>query len=170
MTTECPREQDVIDAIGAARWPGRCDDELRRHVAGCGICADLVAVLAPLSEERDDAWDEARVPPASLVWWRSRLRARDEALRAATRPLTVVYALALVFAGALVGGAAVTMYPRLLAWGAAAAESIRWPTTADIAGLVAPLAGRTVVLAALAGWLLLAPLAVWLAIRNDAAD
>jgi hypothetical protein len=167
---ECSREQEVMAAITAARWPDRCDDELRRHVAGCEVCADLVEVLAPLAEERDAAWDGARVPPAAVVWWRAQFRARDEALRAATRPLTAVYALALVFFGALIGGTAVTMLPRLRAWGSAAVASIQPPATADLANLIAPLTGNAVALLALGSWLLLAPVIVWLAVRNDAAD
>ena len=170
MKLECSREQDVMAAITAMRWPGRCDDELRRHVAGCEVCADLVEVLAPIAGECDAAWDAARVPPAAVVWWRAQFRARDEALRAATRPLTAIYALALVFFGALVGGTAVAMLPRLRAWGSAAVTNIRPPATADFANLVAPLAANTVALLALGSWLLLAPVIVWLAVRNDSAD
>lgn len=170
MNLECSREQDVVAAITAARWPGRCDDELRRHVAGCEVCADLVEVLAPMAEERDAAWDGARVPPAAVVWWRAQFRARDEAMRAATRPLTAVYALALVSFGALIGGTAVTMLPHLRAWGSAAAASIETPTAADLANLIAPLTGTSVALLALGSWLLLAPLIVWLAVRNDTAE
>jgi hypothetical protein len=170
VTVECRREQDVIDAIGAARWPDRCEDELRRHVAGCEICADLVEILGPMSREQDAAWDEARVPPAQLVWWRAQLRAREEALCAATRPLTAVYALALVFVGALLGGTVATLLPRLRAWAGAAAASMQWPSTDALTQLVAPLAGSTVVLLALATWLLLAPLIVWLVVSGDTAD
>ena len=164
---ECRREQDVMDAIGAARWPDRCDDELRRHVAGCEVCADLAEVFGPVAAERDEAWDEARVPPATLVWWRAQLRARDEALRAATRPLTAVYAIALVFFGALVGGAVVAMLPRLRAWSSAAVTSFQWPTAARLGEIVAPLAGSTMALLVAGTWLLLAPLAIWLVVRED---
>jgi hypothetical protein len=167
---ECDREQDVLDAIGAARWPDRCDDELRAHVVDCEVCADLVEVLGPLSADRDAAWDAARVPPPSVVWWRAQLRARSDAMRAATRPLTAVYAIALVFFGTMVGAAGVIVLPTLRAWGAATVGSIQWPAAADIAALVAPLAGSGIVLLALGTWLLLAPLAVWLAVRDDAAD
>ncbi len=170
MRLECVREQDVLDAVGAARWPDRCDGELREHVAGCEICVDLVEILGAISEERDSAWDAARVPPATLVWWRAQLRARDEAIRAATRPLTAVCALALVLAGALAGGTVVTLLPRLRAWAAAASGSIQLPTAADLNGLIAPLAGNLVALLALGTWLVVAPLIVWLAVRNDAAD
>ena len=170
MTIECSREQDVMDALAAARWPDRCDDELRQHVAGCEVCGDLVEILGPMSREQDAAWEEARVPPAQLVWWRAHLRAREEALRAATRPLTAVYALALVFVGALLGGAVVMALPRLRAWAGAAAASTEWPSGETITRFLAPLAGSTVVVLALATWLLLAPLIVWLALSGDTAD
>lgn len=167
MKLECDREQDVLDAIGAARWPDRCDDELRAHVGSCEVCADLVEILGPMSQERDAAWDSARVPPASVVWWRAQLRARDEALRAATRPLTAVYALALVVIGAIAGGVFVTLFPRLRAWTTAAAQSVQWPAAADLGTLVAPIANSSVALLVLGTWLLLAPLAIWLAVRDD---
>jgi hypothetical protein len=167
---ECDREQDVVDAIGAGRWPARCDEELRAHVRSCEVCADLVEILPAMVDERDAAWDAAHVPPAGVVWWRAQLRARNEAVRAVTRPLTVVTAIALLFFGALVGGAFVAILPRLRTWSAAAAGSVQWPAAAELEKLVAPFAGSSVALLLLGTWLLVAPLAIWLAIRDDAAD
>ena len=51
---DCPREQDVIDALTTEQWPDRCDEDLRRHVAACEGCRDLIAVVAPLG----DSWTE----------------------------------------------------------------------------------------------------------------
>jgi hypothetical protein len=94
MNIECPREQDVLDAVSAGRWPGKCPGELAAHVASCDICRDVAAGFAALAEERDAAWEEAPVPPPSLVWWRAQIRAREEAARAAARPIAVAQALA----------------------------------------------------------------------------
>ena len=58
MICECTREQDVLDAIAANRWPRRSDEELLQHVAGCAICSDLVEVVRPLIDEHDQASQE----------------------------------------------------------------------------------------------------------------
>lgn len=94
MKIECEREQDVLDALAAQRWPARCGDDLRAHVGGCAICADLVAVARALLEDHDNAYDHARVPASGLVWWRAQLRAREEAARAAGRPIAFVQGVA----------------------------------------------------------------------------
>jgi hypothetical protein len=90
MAVECPREQDVLDAVSAGRWPRRSDAELRQHVDGCGICQDVAAVFAALSEDRDASEYELVVPHSSIVWWRSQIRAREEAAAAAARPIAIV--------------------------------------------------------------------------------
>jgi hypothetical protein len=92
--TECRREQDVLDAIAAGRWPDRCDAELSAHVASCEICADVVAVAQAFREEHEAAWRDARVPPSGRVWWRAEMRARQEAARKAAQPITVVQSIA----------------------------------------------------------------------------
>jgi hypothetical protein len=111
MAVECPREQDVLDAVTAGRWPRRCDTELRIHVDGCGICQDVAAVFAAISEERDASEHEIVVPHASVVWWRAQIRAREEAAAAATRPIAVVQ----VAAVACLIAAAVALAPLALA-------------------------------------------------------
>src|ERR671932_499558 len=94
MKIECAREQDVLDALAAQRWPARCDDELRDHVAACDICSDLIVAASALLDDQETAYSEARIPPAGLVWWRARLRAREEAARAAARPLAFIQGVA----------------------------------------------------------------------------
>lgn len=92
--SECPRELDVLDAVESRRWPDRAPDA-QAHAAVCRDCAELAAVAAALLTDRQVAWDESRVVPSSdVVWWRAQLRARAEAQRLASRPLTVVQAVA----------------------------------------------------------------------------
>ena len=129
MITECTREQDVLDAVAAGRWPERCDPELRDHIADCRICRDVASVFAALSEERDAAWDEAIVPPSSVVWWRAQMRAREEAARTAARPI----AAAQMFAVACLVAAAVALVPLALP---SAREAVAF--VAGIAGWVTP--------------------------------
>jgi len=87
---ECSRESDVLDAVAAARWPDRLPPDLAAHVAHCTICADLAVVAQALSADHDAAWSEAVVAPSGQVWWRAEMRAREEAMRTVSRPLTVV--------------------------------------------------------------------------------
>ncbi len=94
MTCECDREQDVLDALSAGRWPARCDEDLRAHVSACGICHDLVDVATALADDRDATWRDARVPSAGVVWWRAQLRAREDAARAAGRPVAFIQGVA----------------------------------------------------------------------------
>ena len=105
-TTECPREQDVVEAVMSGNWP----DGLRSHADRCPVCADLAMVAVLLHGEGDEAWREARVPTSGQVWWRATLRARAEAAAAAARPITMVQGLA----GACAAG--VSMALITLAW------------------------------------------------------
>lgn len=98
IRVECAREQDVLDAIAARRWPERCDAELRDHVASCSICSDVVAVVGPLTASHDEIWPEIQVPSSATVWWRAQLRAQQEAARKAARPITIVQVAASVAA------------------------------------------------------------------------
>ena len=86
----CEREQDVLDAIAANRWPDRLGTELSAHVADCGVCGDLGIIAQTLSEDYETASAHARLPSAGLVWWRAEIRARLEAGRVASRPITAV--------------------------------------------------------------------------------
>lgn len=106
---ECPREADVLDALASARWPDRADAELTQHVASCGICQDVIAVASAMHEDHDAAWHEwndANVPSSGQMWWRAEMRARQDAIRDASRPVTVAQAVAvgLALSGAGVGG------------------------------------------------------------------
>jgi hypothetical protein len=113
---DCAREQDVLDAIAARRWPGRCDPDLREHVASCAICADLVDVVVALTESHDTLWPDVQVPSSANVWWRAQLRAREEAARKAARPITVVQVAASVAALAVLVVVAYVIRPWLPAF------------------------------------------------------
>ena len=168
MTLECDREQDVLDALSVGRWPDRCDAELRAHVTSCPLCTDLADVATALLDDRDSAWREARVPPSGVVWWRAQLRAREEAARAAGRPLAFIQGVAASLAVWLVV-ALLRAVPSeyLLAWRGwivAAIPQVTF-TMPDMAGLTAavPLS----VLLILGAWLLLAPIAIYFAVADE---
>ena len=94
----CPREAEILRAIEARHWPDRCDDELRAHAAACADCADLIDVATALTDDRETAMHAAHVPPSGAVWWRAQMRARQEAMRAARRIISVVQAAAVLVA------------------------------------------------------------------------
>ena len=95
---DCPREQDVIDAVTTGRWPDRCDPELTQHVATCDGCRDLAGIFGLLGTSWEDARQDAHVPASGAVWWRAQVRARRDAARAAARPIAAAQT-----AGALLG-------------------------------------------------------------------
>jgi hypothetical protein len=168
---QCAREDDVLDALSARRWPNRAAAELRAHVASCPICADLVEVAAALLDEQERGWQEARVPPSGVVWWRAQLRAREDAARAAARPLAFIQGVAASVALWLV----VTLLRAvpaadLAVWRTWAAGLIPGAafTIPDLASLMR-LAGIVPisVLCLLAAWLMLAPIAIYFAVVDE---
>jgi hypothetical protein len=90
------------------------------------------------------ATEEARVPPAQIVWLRAELRAREEAARRVTRPLVV---------GQAVGIAALV--------GVLAALLARFPIDQ------LPQLPLLVIEVVLGSWLLLAPIALYFALSRD---
>lgn len=96
---ECIHEREVLDLVLSDRWPDRCDPDVVAHAAECGVCAEVIAVSLAMRE--DESLVEAGivaaspqhpsvVPDAKLVWWRSQLRAQEDAGRRAARPIAMV--------------------------------------------------------------------------------
>ena len=94
----CPREADVLDALASARWPHRADEDLVQHVASCEICKDVITVAAAIQADHDAAYREANVPSSGQMWWRAEMRARQDAVREASRPVAVAQGVAVVLA------------------------------------------------------------------------
>ncbi len=110
---ECPREADVLDALASARWPNRVDSELTDHVASCAICADVLVVAAAMQEDHDAAWKDASVPSSGQMWWRVEMRTKQDAIREASRPVTVAQGVAGLFALVVAGAAGWRAWPLL---------------------------------------------------------
>ena len=166
---ECPREQELLDALASSRWPARCDPELRAHVAACSVCADTLAVALPLLMEGDVAYAEAQVPSSGMVWWRAQMRARREAERAASRPIAIVQAVAFACGAVLVTIAALwarPALPNMREW----LIDLRGSIVADATSLTSAVAVSPWGLLpwiALAMLVLLAPVAIYLAVNDD---
>ena len=168
MIAECARETDVMEAVAFGRWPDRCGD-LVAHVSSCEVCADLIEVARALHDDRESLCREAHPPAAGMVWWRATIRARAEAARTATQPISVLQGIA----GACIVGAAAGFVTA--AW-----QSMRWvdrigelaisleSRRADIASASALAAGHSLpILLAVAAGLVIAPLALYITLADD---
>lgn len=169
---ECPFECDVLDALASHRWPARAGEELQAHVAACESCRDLAAVAGALINEEDVAYAAARVPSSASVWHRAQLRAREDAARAAMRPIGFVQGVAFAFGVAAAVGVAVWGLPllaSLLPDLSGITASLRAPSVAlpSIELEAAALLSNTTVQLALAAWAILAPLALYFAVARD---
>ncbi len=165
---ECPRESEILEAIAFGRWPDGCGD-LRAHAAACEVCADLVEVAVALHDDRAALCREAQPPSSGMMWWRATIRARAEATRTATQPISVLQGIA----GACVVGATAGLVT--LAW-----QSMHWmdqigelavrleSRRADIAtaSTFATAHGLPILVAVAAG-LVLAPLALYITLADD---
>lgn len=166
---DCGREQELLDALSSSRWPTRCDPELRAHVEACAVCADTLAVALLLLTEGHVAYASARVPSSGTVWWRAQMRARQEAARAASRPITIVQTIAFTCGAALITVAAFWARPSLPSsweWLQHLAGSVRSGAAwlASVESLSPPSLLPWIVLAM---WLVLAPVAIYLAVDDD---
>lgn len=168
--SDCPFESDVLDALASRRWPARAGDELRAHVATCAGCADLAAVAGALLHEGETAYAEAHVPPAPAVWHRAQLRAREEAARAATRPIGFVQGVAFTCGVAAVIAAAVWGLPILAAQLPDTAAATEWLTALRLPAIdldAGALLSHTAVQIAAASWALLVPIALYFTLRDS---
>ena len=82
---ECPREQEALAAVVS----GALDSGLKRHVAKCAECREVMAVSAWLQGIAQE--DPASLPLAERVWWRAqvdrRLATRHALAERAARPI-----------------------------------------------------------------------------------
>jgi predicted anti-sigma-YlaC factor YlaD len=157
---ECPRELELFDAIRAAQWPELAPAELRAHTASCAACNDLATVANALFVDFTDTVRSAAVPPPGAVWWRAQRRARQEAVRNATRTVTAVQLIsviaATVVAAAILGTMSIT--------------SVDWPALAHRFSAALPVIAvhwTMPLLLAMGACAALAPVAVYLAVARD---
>jgi hypothetical protein len=168
MKRECVRSADVMAAITTGPREGWPDDELRLHVDACESCRDMATVVSALRAERDVLRRSTSVPSAGLVWWRAQLRQRQQATFRAAAPVTAIHAAALVAAGVLAvvlvsSAGSWTGMPALSGWVPAMpawADASRSLTTEFPSLRYGLMLGAT-------AWLILGPVALYLALRRD---
>ena len=141
----CEREGELLSALGR----GFVAAELEAHAADCPACGELRLVAGALLDERVQAIAEAPVPAAGTMWWRMRVRQRQEAAARARRSLLVGQAATLAIALALV----------VSFFGGEVADGLRH--------MAATVRLGTPLLVALAAGAVLVPLAGWAALRQD---
>ena len=140
----CPREDELLDALGA----GFIGEELESHIATCAACGELRLVAGALLDERVQAVTEAALPSSGTMLWRMQMRRRQEAQAAARRSLLIGQAATLAAAVALVF---------TLLGGTLAGEAVN---------VIASIKLSTPLLLAVAAWLLAAPIAGWVLLRQ----
>ena len=140
----CERQDELLDALGR----GYVGAELESHVAHCESCGELRLVAGALLDDKAQAMSEAHVPSSGTMWWRMRVRHRQELASQARASLLIGQAATLIVAIALV----------------------TWFFGADIAAgmrqLVSTVRVSTPLLLAAASLLSLVPIAGWVAIRQ----
>jgi hypothetical protein len=112
MPFYCEKEPMVIEAVRRGRW----EESLQAHAQDCPVCADAVLAARFLEEMRVADLLEAKVPDAGWMWWRAQLRARREAARRATQPITLVEHLACACAALSLAGLCVWQWRSIRAW------------------------------------------------------
>jgi hypothetical protein len=162
--TECPRESEVFEAVAFDRVA-----DVRDHLAVCAACAEIADVAGALRADHAAACREAQVPSAGAVWWRATVRARAEAARTVSQPITILQGIA----GACGVGLAVALIG--ITW-----RSFQWFD--GIAAVVASLDARRDEIAAasalalqyglpvmlvLAACIVIAPVALYIALTDD---
>jgi len=163
-TRDCPREDDVLEAIARDRLAGVED-----HLASCAICADLAAVARALRDDHAAACREAQPPSAAIVWWRATIRARAEAARTVSQPITILQGVAAACGIGLACGTATLVWPSLRAFAAGVDLVARLDARRDDLAAVSTLAAHysLPLLLAVAACLVIAPFAVYLALNDE---
>jgi len=168
-TIECAREQDVIAAVMSRRWPDRTDLGLRSHVATCRICRDVAEVAVAFGADQDAVSEETRVPTAAHMWWRLQMRARQDAARAARRPIAVVQGFVAAAVGGL-GVAAIGLGWATGSWSITEAANGLQPAANAVVGSLLSFAATpphaTLIFGAIAAGLVLMPVVVYLALSE----
>lgn len=144
QTNACPREDELLDALGA----GFLGEELESHIATCAACTELRLVAGALLDERTQAVTEPALPSSGTMLLRMQMRRRQEAQSAARRSLLIGQAVTLAAAVALV----FTLLGSTLA--------------GEAVNVIASIKLSTPLLLAVAIWLVAAPIAGWLLIRQ----
>lgn len=165
---ECAHERDVLDLVLSDRWPERCDADTLAHVAECEICADVVAVALAMREDQAlQPIETAPVPDATLVWWRSQLRAHEEAGRKAARPIAMVQGVAIGIAGVAALSLGRTFWPWIREYSSSLSSSLSSATAGAAAAMTSAAVAAPWMTLAIAVSIIATPVAVYFALGRE---
>jgi len=160
----CAHEVDVLDLAATGRWPDGADRPLRDHVTTCGVCADVALAAGAVADLREEACPP--IPDAMTVWRRAERRAREEAVRTASRPLVTAWLVSGAVVLGVLAGWWSDAWPWLgRTWNRFVDMAPAPPVVPPLPGLWPPDVSAPVLWAVslAAGGLALVPLALWIA-------
>ena len=166
----CACEEAILTAVSSGVWPEGCDRELVMHAESCEICSDVTVIAPALRDDYLATHADARVPSAGQIWWRAAVRARLEAVHAASRPITWAQGLAAAGAIGLLVALIGTAWPSLagsLEWMAGAAVGLDSPGGEAATLLVGLLHRSLPLLVGVALCAVIAPVAVYLVLSDE---
>ena len=140
----CVHEDELLDSLGR----GYVNAELTAHVDACPSCRELRLVAGALLDDRVEAMTEAAVPSSTAMWYRMQMRQRHDVAARARRSLLIGQALTLAVAVILIGAY----------FGTNVAVGAR--------EIISSIRVSTPLLLIVATWVLAAPIAGWVAIRQ----
>ncbi len=156
--TTCEKEEQTSAAVRA----GTIDADIATHAQQCPVCSDILLVSEFLHDE-DACVHQERValPDAATVWRKAKLRANQEAIRLALRPIRYMKIIAVVAficspwlrlllptLNRLVGSWSTTFD-----WNLAVVSTI-WPVVANESTIVLA-SSATIILLGLSSWYML---------------
>jgi len=165
---ECPREQDVVNAVLSGVWSSIEDEELSAHAAQCEVCGEVAAVSALLREDGEQARREAQIPAAGQVWWRAAVRARLERTQAATQPMTLMHGVTAAIAIGILLAILGMAWPTIAsAIGGIKALAAAVPANGDIVTAVVGALRQSLTLAlVVTAGLIITPIAIYFALSD----
>jgi hypothetical protein len=95
----CENEVRILEALGQGVATEAMEEPLRRHIADCASCAEVVSVYELFQHDSEQLCAAAPLPNAGRVWWRATLAARRAAAERALRPILIAEKAALAIGG-----------------------------------------------------------------------
>jgi hypothetical protein len=161
---DCPRESDVLEAVAFDRVR-----QMQDHLDACASCAEVAGIAAALRHDYEASVREAHVPSAGVVWWRATIRARADAARAVSQPITLAQGAAAASAVGLAFGFAGVAWRSLTSDTSLSDILVRLGARSDELATASALVIQHAlpVALALAACLVIAPVALYFALSDD---
>ena len=161
---DCRREAEVLEAVALDRL-----HLVREHLDTCASCAEVATVARALRIDLEAGCREAHVPSAGVVWWRATIRARAEAARTVSQPITWAQGVAGACAVGLAVGFGGVGWRWLQTFTSAADFMVRLDARRDDISAVAALVLQYALplTLGLTACLVIAPLALYFALSDE---